>query len=528
MAEETQEVYKVDATVTVGGTAIPVADVTITNGMNTVPTAVALLPPALAKEGSNITVFTDDPTKVSTGDAVYEICKKAQDNDDDVSISVVVTALGGAAFDSTFEVGGWKITNVALQPQSRVSPGGVSITAQHPMCELLNAAGFFHAPGADYERILDEKEKSSTNIIEAADAMLEEIEKVINSEGYTQLKLGVTEDYEQVKKQAGVRLSKWLECDSGASKWPFSNIITSKDYAKACSTAFALNFVDLPRSVPFEALLALCNQLGLFIAPSFSGSEKAKIKVLNPWKRRGVDHQLSTKIYSTQVTRDSDPISGVRLLESPRDTMIVSTLSSAKPVDDKTKAIGGEIVYCFGSKGRIINGAVPSIVYRIFSKLQKTIAANTVSTEISNKVNNSPRASNTTWEDPKTVLKSIGLTSSEAVSALDQMQAAVAKMMFICLHRRTQKATVTKPFIEGDIPEIGSFSTFKAGTGGDNAEGMVTSVMIQASCTRGTCTITIGSSYCGDKAKMGSNGDVLINDMWGDAEEDGDEGGGQQ
>ena len=91
-------------------------------------------------------------------------------------------------------------------------------------------------------------------------------------------------------------------------------------------------------------------------------------------------------------------------------------------------------------------------------------------------------------------------------------------------------ASVTKPFVDGnDILKIGSFSKFKTGTGGDTTTGLVTRVELTASCTRGTCTVTITSAYCGLPARMKINKKktaVLHNDMWDDAESNGDGGSG--
>lgn len=515
---EEEAVYTVDAYVTVGGTKIPVADITVTNSINDIPTAVALLPLGLVNAKIGLFVSTDAANNAKN--KVYDICLDAKDNDSDVSIDISTTPIGGvtAAFGGSFSVSGWKLTSVALQPQNRVSPGGVVIVAKHPMCKLMDAAGFFYAPGADYERLLSGM--TSNNIIEAADNMLDLISKTIDSKDYTKLKLGVTGDYDVVKKRASeIRLKNWIECDGASKGWPFTKLVGGEDYSKACSTAFALNFMkNVSNSVPYSALLSISNQLGLFIAPSFDGGKKAKLKVLNPWKRKGSSKFNDYEIYNTQVTRDSDPICGVRLFETPKDVLLISNYAGAKPVDDDTHAYGGEIVYCFGTKGRMINTTIPAFIYEVFSKLHKIVAAKKMSAFSTG--GETTRASNTTFENPEANLVSSG-TEAENLSVLDILQAAVAKTIFIAAHRRTQRASVIKPFIDsGDIVDLGSFSTFKAGTGGDNAKGMVTSVILQASCSRGTCTVTIESAYCGDPAKLGGNGAILENDMWGGESDD--------
>lgn len=535
MPNEEEAIYKVKADLDIGGKRVPIIEIKVVNEVNNIPYAYALLPLWLSNAtapGSTSVSRSSDPAN-NAHNLVYDICKNAQDDDTGVSISIETIPIGGvtAGFGGSFGVSGWRISETELEPQNRVSPGGVRVTLKHPMIELTESSGFFRAPGVDYEKELDENKKS-TNIIEAADNVLDLISEAIDANGYTQLKLGITEDYDAVKSNAkSIRLKNWIECDSSCNKFPFHKVITSKDFDAACSTAFALNYKNnIEQSGVFGALINMCMNLGLYVAPELDGSKKAALKVLDPWSRKGVKNHNNYEIYQTAITRDKFPLCGVRLFETARDTQLVSTFANAKPIANKVKSTGGEIVYCFGTEGAMLNTTIPPFVHEIFKKLHKILASRKVSAFATSSIKR--RASNTTWTEPSAVFNAIGGTEAEKLSALDKLQASVAKMIFISQYRKSQMASVTKPFVDGnDILKIGSFSKFKTGTGGDTTTGLVTRVELTASCTRGTCSVTITSAYCGLPARMKINKKktaILHNDMWDDAEKDskGNDGSG--
>lgn len=524
MSTESVRVCSVACAVTVKSRRIGVSEFTITQGINSIPSGNFLLALTAGDLSGNddteqVVVYTkDDPaTDYSSGDRTYDLCKDAQDNRDSIDINIRIRELGDRATSKNISISGWKITYVALQPQTRLSPGGVSITVQHPMCELLESPGFFYAPGANYEKIL--KDKEPTNIVDAADNMLDAIYEVISGEGYTAERLKKTNHYEALVAGAKVRLGKYLECVDDANGFPYEKRIPAnlkKYYTKAARLAFALNFAQLPQSVPFNAMLSLCDQLGLIIIPHLSAGKKAEIRVMNPWIGRG-DKDLRVKdeeVYSAQTIRDSDPICGIRLIASAKDSVIISTLTDIKPTQKESKTVGGEVMYYYNDTGRIINTTLPSFLSGIFSIMYRLYNKDRVRTLTNN--NAGTKTKHSEYEDPKEQLKSLGLSNSAAQNVVDGLQNATAKAMFVLLHRKTQRASVTRPFIDDNYPDVGSFASFKAGTGGDNVTGMLVQNVIRGSVTQGICSITHVLAYCGDTAYEGEGGSKtpLKNEMW--------------
>lgn len=537
MAEETVGVYRVEAAVSLKGGKAGVIELEITQTINDIPTARILLPLSLGDlYGKNVVVYNDeDPSNdIASGSQTYQACKDMQDGRDTISIEIwTIKATGNGGGDkSIIKIDGWRITDVSLQPQTRLSPGGVLVTAKHPMCELLESPGFFNAPGADYEKIL--KDKEPTNIIEAGDDMLDAIYKVISEDGYTSEKLKNQDHYEALVAGSKVRLADYIECDADANKFPYEDRFSGNlatYFKKASRLAFALCFASLPQSVPFNALLNLCNLLGLYIAPPLDGGEKAKLKVVDPWKNRKGTKTTKVpnrEVYSSQTSRDTDPICGIRFIASPQDSVIISTLTDIKPVQKNAKISGGETMYYFNSIGRIINTSLPHFLYDIFSIMFRLYNKERVKTTSES---TGTKASHAQYDDPKAQLKSFGIGESQAKSIIDDLQTATAKAMFVNLHRRTQRSSVTKPLIDDDFPKLGEYVSFKAGTGGDNVEGVLVQNIIRASCPQGICTVTHNMAYCGDiaaetvKGEGGSDSKkALENELWAKASSGGSGG----
>ena len=515
---ETVSTFESDAYMEIAGSRLRIVEMTLDVAMNAVPRAQILVPLSYDEQGQLVQVYKSDDFSASVARKTYDLAKQAiDDRKADTNIYFGVRSLGddnqgSAESQSIFRVEGWRITGASLQPQSRTSPGGVVITAEHPMCELLESPGFFMATGVDYEKAL--KKKDPANIIEAADCMLDAIYDTIAKDGYTKEKIQEENHYETLVAGAKARLKDYIEPGT-CNGFPFEKSVSglnADSFKKAAAYVFSMVFAELPQSTPYSALISLGKNLGFYVSPYVQGSRKAKLNVLNPWKRTSVQAIPNDQVMSTQIVEDSNRVCGVRLVSSPKDVNIASTLGDLRPFD-KQRLVGGETVFFYDYVGSMVNTTVPQFLISIFSRMQRVRAKTGGSTSgpTSGKAKKSP---NNKYVDPKTTVKSLGLSSSSATNMLDKIQAATAKAVFLQLHRASQRASVTLPLVSSQIPEIGSFMSFKAGTGGDKIVGMLSSVTIRMSCTSGHNTITYFFSYCGDEAVDPKTKSPLINTVW--------------
>jgi len=519
---EVVSVYKPKAWINLGGSNVFVMEVRVEWGMNIIPKATIHAPIIFGKTAGVVTIRGDDASD-NTASNTYKTACDIKDSGGTIDIHIRNTYIGGEdggeSSNFSFSVSGWFITDVRMDPQSRSAPGGVVIVAEHPMCKLMDAAGFFWAPGVDFDELLTERSSEIINILTAGDTILDIIYKQLVSSDYCQMKLGELNDYKKLlSKAADAKLSKYIKPEGKTAGLPtFGAALESggDSYKKACGIELAMQFLQLSNSVPFKALIALCDFLGCYIAPD-PKEDQAKLKVLDPWNRAGAYDAVDKTVYSTAMTGDSDPIVGVRFLTSKKDSMIISTLANLKP-EDKKDRVGGEYVYLYTNPtgddvhmGRMINMAMPQLIAGIFARTGRIIDAKKTSTLQQSGV--STEAPNAEWVDPTQNLSSVAQDVYSARAIYDNIQGSVAKAVFLKLHRETQRLSIIRVLTDSKLPEIGKFISVDAGTNGEKITGMVTSNAIDASSTSG-CTITTTASYCGEVAKDPKGG-ILSNPMW--------------
>lgn len=488
---EDSAIYSVDAEFSCGGVKCKVATFDIFWEINGIPTAVVEIPLTTMSGGNGshgaVVIAEDDATKAGDG-TLGEIMSSYMK---EASLSVYVEKKSGeSGTGSKIDVSGWLVTNVGIQAQNRVSPGGVVVVLQKDTCKLKQRGGFFYVGGLDIsEAILS---GAPGNIVAIGDTVLDRISEAMRATDTGERSWNDISD-----EDMSVKISDYI--DPGGLGLPFyglfSQISSGDTIAKALRLEIAKEFIDMHSRSVYDALLGLGSVLGYAICPSL-GKDKDRLVALDPWKDRSDAKKVSgNSVFETSLTPDSDKIGGVRIFAGQRDVMQISTMCGKKPIDTD-KDMVSDTMFFYSSDGRIINMPLPSFLSEAIGeavRLSSTPSSDAVST-YDTKNNQMPTDQAV---DPEKMLDAVSGSSDDAASTMADIRNAVAETVFAINYKFRQRLEITSPLIANDFPKIGSTVSTDVGTGGVTVSGIVVRNRIRGSARNGTCYAVTTAAYAG-------------------------------
>lgn len=515
-------VYKVEASFSCGGKSdYAVSSFTMSWGMNEIPRASILLPLNHTSSKQRVTVFrSSDPSRYARRKTLDEVQSVMDSDDNSCSFSFSSSKMDGPGPSGlSMSVDGWRVVGVRLEPQNRVSPGGVVVDIAHPMSKLRSSPGFFVVNDRKFYEDLEDKVKKADSVLAVADATLDALEKYIGSANESPLG---NEDSSFAVEGAKVRLQNYI-ASGELSMLPYLYMFPddSKEYAAtACKIELAKQFCNLGNSVPLDSFVGLCNALGAYFRVSPT-DRTATMHILQPWVR-GVAPEIDGEtVYQTQLAPDSDPICGIRVrgYTVSKVSCNQSTYSDNKPLADSGSGKGtgsytGDTLLYYQSVGKIINTAMEPFAENMVSTAA-ILKARGDKDKVSTKSSDGARPASVNRLDKGLYDKMVAITGGESTGkdVLAKMLKATACTTFARMFRRTASASVILPAAVpyDSIPAIGAFATVSVGTGGKDITGVVSHIDLSGSCSNGTCSCTYRLDYAGKPPEKGAK---AVNMIW--------------
>ena len=540
-------VVKVSASLKCRGVQFDVSSFSLSWGLGAIPTARVSLAPLFMSASSSsgdgraiqhLSLRSSDYSSYSNG-STYDFLSESKNdaNWNKVTLSVSMTRKeGNDPQGFSFDLNDWRITNLALEKQNRVSVGCVVATIAHPSSLLMSSPGYFFAAMDEFKDKLEDAVTSEkvNDVIGVADATLDVIQEAI---GAQQLVNKSTEDQSatqnELVKASGVRIGHYFGTGL-LDTFPYVSLFPTDlaDYAKkACKIVMAEQLLNLRSSTPFQAFLGLLGSVGASTAMMPDGDTGWLVKI-DPWDRsdaaagggRTSPGMLVPGEYVAEVEMlpDSDPICGVRIRGmSVSDAVVITTLQDVQSLDkNRASSLASDTMYFYGSTGKIVNTTVPEFARAIASKaalLKKKASGEEVTSTSPSNDNDvivNPDEFDATVIDsvsdtvgteykPSTVQQDIREATAETVFAMEYRRAALLRVVLV-------------PSGDGGFPLFpapGSLIDVDVGTGGSTVEGILSSAEMSASCANCVCTTTLTLAYAGDPPKLNGNS-VPRNRAW--------------
>lgn len=521
--------YKIDVRFKCQGVDLRASSFSMSWGMNEIPSARVVLPLNITDEGKGEGVFTfksSDPSKYAlnpTLKAVNAVKNSGTGNTCDLGIKVDKLE-GSGPNGFSLAVSGWRIKETSLEPQSRVSPGGVVVTIAHPIVDLTMSPGYFNPGTDDFMGDVFDAVDEADNVIEVADKTLDAIQKAMDSSEYKEAhrQMGAGEAKMQAEG-AEMRISDYIDIGECTSL-PYVHLFPKQDVArKACKRTLAQHFLKLPQNTPFDAFVSFCSQTGAYfrLGPK---DKRAKLCILRPWKRDGSKKVFSdSSVYESTLTPDANPICGVRMqgMSVSESSPEASTLAGRRPVDTKRSVVKGDTVYYFQTHGKMLNMGPPD-----FAKRMVGMAAIVDAEEGSkDKASTTDSGGGTRHilsfdEFEKGLFDQLEKTAGgkdAAVNLLADIYDTTAETIFATWYKASARAVVATPALDGfdKLPEVGGLGQVSAGTGGATVTGVATHFELASTASGVGIVLRAHLGYADDPPSMAGTGEVPDNRVWG-------------
>lgn len=502
-------VYSISVKFSCGSSgSIDASSFDVTWGYNQIPQATVLIPLNKFKSSSNVYVIPyEDPSLGGSNPTLADVRNAFSDLDAKCSLSIDIDKIAGTGEDGmSLSLSGWRMTNMAMQPQNNASPGGIVVTIQHPMSKLTASPGFYNPGTANFYPKFVKHIKGANNILEVGDGVLDAIEEALKENERAE-NIGTSDKL--IVEGAGVRLKDYFDIGD-CSEFPYLNLFSSNGANGACKKAFGEYFLQATKSgsTPFHGLVSVLNDNAAYfqIGPT---DAKATLKVLNPWLNRIATKFSAGSVYEVAMIPDTLPICGIRVYKSSvADNTAESNYTSTKPLAARAKNMSrGDIIFYHQARGNVYPVVVPRTVGRM---------ASLISIYEQNKSNK--KGESNTSKDKHRIVQSDSFdinfllsrgagkaTNPASGAALAKAYSRFAEAQFMRLFKQTARVTVSMAAVESSStwPKIGDFKSVDVGTGGEEMTGMVTGMKLSGSAGAGSgCILQCIMGYVGDLSSL--------------------------
>ena len=523
--QSSQATYAVDANMTCGGKAYRVVSVSLSWGVNEIPTARVLTPIKYMMDGVDLKNYVVRGSDFSKGLNPYFPLSdlKTSGSANSCDLEIEVSRLDGdGPYGVQISLSGWRVIDVSMEAQTRTSPGGVWVTIAHPISRLLSSPGFFYVGSAKFNEELEDNVLNAGNVVEVADGTLNAIASALaESDQQTENKSGGSDTSVEGENE---RIGNWVDIGD-ISSFPYVHLFGDiSDVAEeACKLCLSSYFLNMTASAPYHAFVTMLKSVGAYLSIT-PVDEKATVKVSNPWARdeEAINIESSHVAY-TSIRPDSDPICGIRLRgASPSDAVVISSLQDRRKLSktESDTSVIGDTMYYYSSTGKIINTDIPQFAKRMLGeaairKKKKDEEGTSSQQESSDDDDDGVSVPSDEFKpelfDALTDDSSADGESSEDI--LKKMYDVTAESLFATEYMRTSTMQVSV-VPDGDIGTYkpGSFVTVSAGTGGQSLTGTLVHADLTVSSKNGTCLFTVSCSHVGEPPDNGDG--PPMNKIW--------------
>lgn len=528
-SQASSSVYKVTASFTCGGSTYGVSSFSVEWGMNKIPTASLLLPLVGGGSSGETVVHTDnDPSQKSD---VFEMMQAAADSRMSCECTFKVVPVTGSAHGNDngidMTLSNWIVAQACLDPQNRVSPGGVRVFIEHRISNLASTPGFFSPPDTAFiNRLVEKIDPCDPDVVVIADTVLDALYDVNNDKNVS---LVFAEGSETPGSE---KLGDYIDSGDIAKKLPYTHLFTdgsdadgsfSELVSKACKRSIAKWFMQhvtvSSGSTPWASLVTLLSDLGAYVRVlpmegNGNSGKTATLHVLDPWyDRPGGDGNDPPDTYAgvtaeVKSSPDAYPICGIRVKGlSETDALVQSTTSDQTPIDQEDeKAATGDTVYYHKAYGRVVTVDVPEFAKAMVGEAAAMQASGTGgghTTTGERRIVSFTKFDEELYKDMQVVAGS----EVKAGEIVRDILKATAETRFSEMFRSSAITNVSLAGVVGYdfLQKPGEFLAISTGVGPSSVVGVVNSVRVSGSCSGGSCVIQYSLSHTGRAGLLGQS-----------------------